>query len=127
MTLTEPFCNPTLHVQYEQKQHEGLEHYTQFLGATLAMHDPLHVLNLIVYYNGSVYVVLRISRKDPSGAPPTLLLPYRSPHSSLSTQRSPTYFCSQLTRQPFKGVAVMVEATLLRHYDESLLIIRQLG
>ena len=50
------------------------EHYIQFLEATLAMHDPLQVLNLIVYYNGSVYVVLRISRKDPSGPHP--LYPY---------------------------------------------------
>jgi len=95
--------------------------------------NPCHVIHYtsrtqFVYYNGSVYVVLRfsnqISRNDPSGAPPTLPLPHRSPHSSLPTQRSPTYFCSQLTRQSLKGETATLDAPLLRYYDESLLISR---
>jgi len=71
MTLTEPFCNPTLPIWTETTLWTGALH--NFLSITRTQ---------FTYYNGSVY------RNDPSGAPPTLPLPHRSPHLSLSTQRS---------------------------------------
>jgi len=53
---------------------------------------------------------------------PHPLYPYLTGALTYLSPLKGAYFCSQLTRQPFKGVTVMVDATLLRYYDESLLI-----
>jgi len=39
-----------------KKQHYGLELYTQFLGATLALHDPFNVVLVRCLYCGTIHI-----------------------------------------------------------------------
>ena len=104
--------------------------------------DLSHVIVDLHTIIGLFYVLRyssQFSRNVSSGDPPTFphLEPHplllwsqtsRAPLISLSSHRIPAYYCCYLngTRQPLKDVTTTVGGILIRSYEKSLLIGRQI-